>query len=155
MGGFSEYVAAPVIVVLTLLLLLGLALGAVVGRRYALGRDLVSFDCALRKHPTGKPGGWILGVARYSGENLEWFRVFTLTLRPRRVLERGRLEVVERREPTDTELDSILPDSVVVRCRYGSDADREIIEFAMSEQAYNGFATWLESAPPGFASYTR
>lgn len=151
MLGVSEYVAAPVIVVCVLLVLLGLGLGLVIGRRYALGRNLVSFDCALRKSSTRGSGGWMLGVARYTTTQLEWFRVFTLALRPRRVFERGLLEVTDRRARDDDELDSILPGSLVVRCRYRG----ETVELAMSEQAYASFATWLESAPPGIAPLTR
>ena len=147
----SGYVATPVIVVCVLLVLLAVGLGAVVGRRYVLGRQLVSFDCALRKNSVRGAGGWMLGVARYTTDQLEWFRVFTLTLRPGRLFERGLLEVTDRRTRDDSELDSILPGSLVVRCRYQG----EIVELAMSEQAYSGFATWLESAPPGIAPLAR
>jgi hypothetical protein len=140
--------ATPVLVIGVLLLVFGLMLGAVVGRRYLLGRSQVSFDCALRKQ--ANRGGWMLGVARYGTDRLEWFRIFTLTFKPRRVFSRALLEVTDRRTPTDAELDSILPGSLVVRCRYGVEA----VEFAMSEQSYAGFATWLESAPPGLSPLT-
>ena len=38
--------------------------------------------------PSGK--GWVYGVARYNGDRIEWFRVFSYAPRPRRVLERAR-----------------------------------------------------------------
>lgn len=151
MNRVADDLAGPVIVVGVLLLVLGLALGLVVGRRYLIARSMVSFDCAMRKLATRRPGGWMLGVARYGPDQLEWFRVFTLALRPKRVFARAMLEVSDRRSPNDTELDSILPGSLVVRCRYG----RSTVEFAMSEPAYAGFATWLESAPPGVAPLAR
>jgi len=34
---------------------------------------------------------------------------------------------------------------VIVRCSY----DQEVLELAMTRNDYTGFATWLESAPPG------
>ena len=150
-SGVTDHLARPVIVVGILLLAFGVALGLVVGRRYLLGRSTVSFDCALRKRSARRTGGWMLGVARYGSDHLEWFRVFALTFRPKQVFERALLEVSDRRSPNDTELDSILPGSLVVRCRYGGGT----VEFAMSEPAYSGFATWLESAPPGAAPLTR
>ena len=155
MGGWAGRVAEPLIVVGVLLLAFGLALGLVVGRRYALGRSLVSFDCALRKRSLRRPGGWMLGVARYGTDQLEWFRVFTLAFRPKRVFDRSLLEVTERRPPNDTEQDSLLPGSLVVSCRYGGTVELARVEFAMSESAYAGFATWLESAPPGVAPLAR
>ena len=33
---------------------------------------------------TEHPGrGWLLGLGRYSGDALEWFRIFSLSPRPR------------------------------------------------------------------------
>ena len=151
MSVVADHLARPVIVVGVLLLVVGLLLGLVVGRRYLIGRSMVSFDCALRKQSTRRPGGWMLGVARYGTDQLEWFRVFTLALRPNRVFARSLMEVADRRSPNDTELDSILPGSLVVRCRYHGGT----VEFAMSEPAYAGFTTWLESAPPGVAPLAR
>lgn len=92
----------------------------------------------------------MLGVARYEEDRLEWFRIFTLSPWPGQVLQRARLELIEGRQPTDDEIDSILPESVVARCRY----DEQIIELAMTQSDYTGFTTWLESAPPGIAPFT-
>jgi hypothetical protein len=44
-----------------------------------------------------------------------------------------------------------MPESVIVRCQY----QREELEFAMTEADYTGFATWLESAPPGVPPLAR
>ena len=92
----------------------------------------------------------MLGVARYEEDRLEWFRIFTLDPRPGKVLQRARLDLLEGRQPTDEEIDSILPDSVVARCSY----DQEVFELAMTQSDYTGFTTWLESAPPGIAPFT-
>jgi hypothetical protein len=141
---------APLEIVGGLLLLFGLVVGAFVIRRRLLGRNAATFDCSLRRDRSRKSGGWMLGVARYEEDRLEWFRIFTLDPRPGQVLQRARLELIEGRQPTDEEVDSILPESVVARCSY----DQEILELAMTESDYTGFTTWLESAPPGIAPFT-
>lgn len=116
-----------------------------VGRRRFLSRSSGTFDCSLRMstQPLGK--GWVLGLARYEADRIEWFRVFALSMRPRRVLQRGDLQVQARRYPTGPEAFSLMADFVIVRCAY----DGGLLELAMSEQSYTGFASWLEAAPPG------
>ncbi|HST82271.1 MAG TPA: DUF2550 domain-containing protein [Kineosporiaceae bacterium] len=141
---------APLEIVGGLLLLFGLIIGGFILRRRLLGRNAATFDCSLRRDRPRKPGGWMLGVARYEEDRLEWFRIFTFDPRPGQVLQRARLELIEGRQPTDEEIDSILPESVVARCSY----DQEIFELAMTQSDYTGFTTWLESAPPGIAPFT-
>lgn len=135
----------PLEVLGALVLVISLLLGAFVGRRRFLGRSTGTFDCSLRtsRHPQGND--WVLGLARYESDRIEWFRVFDLSLRPRRILHRAQLGVLERRYPTGAEAFTLMSGFVVVRCSY----DHEPLELAMSEQSYTGFASWLESAPPG------
>jgi hypothetical protein len=147
---------APLIVVGVLLLLLLVLLGLFVLRRVILSRSLGTFDCSLRELPPPEGDvvadrGWMLGMARYQADRLEWFRIFTVSVRPRCVLARTDLIILDRRPPSDTETETVavLPDSVIVRCSFGQD----VLELAMSEPEYTGFATWLESAPPGLALY--
>jgi hypothetical protein len=148
---------APLEILGGLLLLFGLVIGGFVARRLFLARDGATFDCSLRREAgrvgTGprKPSGWMLGVARYQDDSLEWFRIFTFDPRPWKVLQRARINLLERREPDGSEIDSIMPGSVVVRCSYGPD---EVLEMAMTHSEYTGFSTWLESAPPGIAPFT-
>ena len=64
---------------LVLVLLYGLAL---VVRRRVLSRHGGTFELSHRVRP-GKAGrGWVLGLGRYSGDTLEWFRIFSLSPRP-------------------------------------------------------------------------
>ncbi len=142
-------VIAPLEVFGVLLVLFGLVIGGFVIRRHFLARSAATFDCSLRKNLERKPSGWMLGVARYEEDRLEWFRIFTLDPRPGKVLQRSRLDLIEWRHPSAAEIDSILPGSVIVRCRY----DRDALELAMTESDYTGFSTWLESAPPGIAPF--
>jgi Protein of unknown function (DUF2550) len=135
----------PLEVVGALLLVLALFVGGVVARRRWLSRRSGSFDCSLRTTEGTLGKGWQLGVARYEEDRIEWFRVFAVTVRPNRVLQRGDVVVQDRRYPRGPEAFSVMAGSVILRCR-----DRgRFVELAMSEQASTGFASWLEAAPPG------
>ncbi|WP_031082906.1 DUF2550 domain-containing protein [Streptomyces sp. NRRL WC-3549] len=118
-------------------------------RRRLLQRSGGTFDCSLRwdispePDPSGK--GWVYGVARYHGDRVDWFRVFSYSPRPRRGLERAAIEVVARRLPEGEEELALLSDSVVLGCLHRGTR----LELAMSEDALTGFLAWLEAAPPG------
>ncbi|GAA3390867.1 DUF2550 domain-containing protein [Streptomyces roseoviridis] len=118
-------------------------------RRRLIQRAGGTFDCSLRWNvpetpdTTGK--GWVYGVARYSGDEIAWFRVFSYAPRPRRVLERSAIEVLERRMPEGEEELALLSDSVIQGCLVKGTR----LELAMSEDALTGFLAWLEAAPPG------
>nr|WP_312892781.1 DUF2550 domain-containing protein [Allostreptomyces psammosilenae] len=89
--------------------------------------------------------GWSFGVARYGGSRIEWFRIFSLAPRPRRVLLREEIEIVGRRRPVGQEELALLSGSVVLHCLQNG----RPLELAMSEDALTGFLAWLEAAPPG------
>jgi hypothetical protein len=126
------------------LVLVTLAIVAI--RRRLLQRSGGTFDCSVRLH-TGTPGkGWALGIARYSGDTVEWFRVFSFGWRPRRVFQRNDLTVESRREPVATEALGLYAGHVIVEC---VQAGNSAVELAMAEDALTGFLAWLESAPPG------
>jgi len=133
-----------VVVIGGLLVLLLLALVGFVVRRVLLTRPVGTFDCSLRREAGHGNGRWMLGVARYEADRLEWFRVFGLSPRPLRTLSRSRLTIEDRRSPGKGEGRTVMAGAVIVRCHYGGAS----LEFAMSEAAYNGFAAWIESAPP-------
>ncbi len=133
----------PVAVLATLVTVLVGLWAVVLARRLLLARTVGTFDCSLRRR--GRRGGWVLGVARYEQDRLDWFQVLTVSPRPTRSLARERLVILERREPDEAQSYAVLPGWVVVACAYGTST----LELAMSEAAYNGLAAWLESAPPG------
>ncbi|TGN81661.1 DUF2550 family protein [Streptomyces bauhiniae] len=118
-------------------------------RRRLIQRSGGTFDCSLRwdvaeqSDVNGK--GWSYGIARYNGDRIEWFRVFSYALRPRRVLERSRIEVAGRRLPEGEEELALLSDAVILACVHRGTR----LELAMSEDALTGFLAWLEAAPPG------
>jgi hypothetical protein len=129
-------------VLLLLVLLYGIAL--VVRRRF-LSRHGGTFEFSVRVR-SGRAGrGWVLGLGRYSGGDLEWFRIFSLLPRPRRTFRRAELEYVGRRDPGGVESYSLYSGHIIVSCRTPTGP----LEVAMSPEALTGFLAWLEAAPPG------
>lgn len=129
-----------------LLLLLVLLYGvALVVRRRVLSRHGGTFELSHRVRPERAGRGWLLGLGRYSGETLEWFRIFSLSPRPKRTWQRDLMVYAGRREPEGREQLSLYPDHVVIRC---ATRDGEV-ELAMSPASLTGFQAWLEARPPG------
>ncbi|NJP65967.1 MULTISPECIES: DUF2550 domain-containing protein [Streptomyces] len=118
-------------------------------RRRLIQRPGGTFDCSARWTPPAagtSPGkGWVYGVARYNGDHIEWFRVFSYAPRPRMTLRRDSIQVRDRRRPHGEEELALLSGAVVLACRHES----MDLELAMSEDALTGFLAWLEAAPPG------
>ncbi|MBT0772079.1 DUF2550 domain-containing protein [Kineosporia sp. J2-2] len=144
---------APLEILGALLVLFGLVLALFILRRYLLARNGATFDCSLKREHPRRASAWILGVARYSEHRLEWFRIFTISPRPSRVLDRSQLDLVEWKPPNEDEIHAILPGAVIVRCSYGKE-NPVILEMAMTKSDYTGFATWLEAAPPGMQPFS-
>ncbi|WP_166849650.1 DUF2550 domain-containing protein [Isoptericola sp. BMS4] len=127
-------------VALALLVVLALVLAAGASRLRTLSRRVGSFPCHAR--PADDPHApWVVGIAHYAVGRIDWWRCWSLLPRPARVWERGRF-VVTGRAPLDQAGQA---DQVLVRCRY----DGTDFELLMSTGAYEGLASWLESAPPG------
>jgi len=126
-----------------LVLLYGLLL---VVRRRVLSRHGGTFELSHRMRPGQEPGrGWLLGLGRYSGEELQWFRIFTLAVRPKRSWDRSRLSYDGAREPEGPERTVLYPNHLVVDCQ----SPQGVVELAMSRESLTGFQSWLESRPPG------
>lgn len=121
---------------------------ALVLRRRLLSRHGGTFELSYRVRPERAGRGWLLGLGRYSGESLEWFRIFSLSPRPKYVWRRAALSYVGRRDPEGPERMSLYPDHTVVQCRSAAGD----LELAMAPSSLMGFQSWLEAAPPGTAT---
>lgn len=129
-------------VLLLLPVLYGIAL---IIRRRVLSREGGTFEMSFRARTTHPGRGWLLGLGRYRGDSLEWFRIFSLAPRPKFVWVRDELTFSGRRAMAGAEAMSLYEDHVVVTCRT-RDGDHEV---AMSEASLTGFQSWLEAGPPG------
>ncbi|WP_306321836.1 MULTISPECIES: DUF2550 domain-containing protein [unclassified Streptomyces] len=137
------------VVAVVVLVVVGLVAFGV--RRRLIQRSGGTFDCSLRwdapapdaVDTSGK--GWGYGIARYNGDRVEWFRVFSYAPRPKRILERAAIEVTGRRSPEGEEELALLSDAMILACTHRGTR----LELAMSEDALTGFLAWLEAAPPG------
>jgi hypothetical protein len=125
------------------LIILILAAAGIATRRFLLERGGGTVECGLRK----PNGSWRLGVASYQREELCWFGIFGLSLRPDEVFPRRDLAVVSRRLPSDAEAATLGPGMIVVECKLGEDGT---VELALGEAALTGLLAWLEAAPPGY-----
>jgi hypothetical protein len=128
-----------------LILLLVLLLFGVYLRRVMLRRGGGTIELSLRMRASAPHGGWVLGVGQFVGDELRWYRVFSLAPRPRRRMSRRDLQVERRREPVGGETLALMQGSVVMEL---SSADGAVA-LAMEPRAVTGFLAWLEGTAPG------
>ena len=129
---------------LVVLLVAGSLLSLYVRRRMLTrGGGTVDLSLRLKRGTHGR--GWVLGVGRFDGDSLEWYRVFSLAMRPRRTLTRRDLRVLAQRAPTGAERLALLSGAVVMECSSSAGP----VELAMEPSALTGFLAWLEATPPG------
>ena len=114
-------------------------------RRRALQRGGGTIELSLLLKPAEPGAGWVLGLGRFAGDDLEWYRVFSLAPRPRRRLSRRDLTVCAQRPPQGPERHALLSGAVVMECR----ESRGDVALAMDPSAVTGFLAWLEARPPG------
>jgi hypothetical protein len=138
-----EWLLDIAVALFVLVILYGVALMV---RRRIIGRHGGTFELSHRVRATRPGRGWLLGIGRYSGDNLEWFRVFSLSPRPKRTWLRTGLTFDSSRRAEGAEQMSLYPDHVVVVCRT---RDGAAVELAMAPSTLTGFQAWLEARPPG------
>lgn len=114
-------------------------------RRWLLARHGGTVEMSLRLRTGNRGRGWVLGTGRYVGDELQWFRVFSLAPRPRRTLSRRGLRVVQRRSPNGPERLALQAGMVVLECT-STDGP---VQIAIGQSALTGFLSWLEAAATG------
>jgi hypothetical protein len=139
-----------VLVVLLVALLAAAALVALPLRRRWLAREGGLFECSVRLSTSTPGAGWVLGMARYNAEVLEWFRFFSYSTRPRKSFPRTEVRVITSRDPDPVEAVALYSGQRVVELEElgtGPDGGQQC-EIAMGGDSLTGFLSWLESAPP-------
>ena len=139
-----------VLVVLLAVLLVAAALVALPVRRRWLAREGGLFECSVRLHTSTPGAGWVLGMARYNAEMLEWFRFFSYSSRPRKSFLRAEVRVLTSREPDAVEAVALYAGQRIVELseQGPGETDGHPWEIAMAEDSLTGFLSWLEAAPP-------
>lgn len=147
--GVVEVAIATVVLVV-------LAIALLAARRRWLARAGGAFECSARLRTRNPSGGWALGVARYNGEMLEWFRFFSYAFRPRLEMRRTDVQVVDSRDPDPIEALALYEGQRVVTLAGRGPAPtgpaQDRWELAMDQDSLTGLLSWLEAAPPGLAS---
>jgi len=131
----------PILSVVCLLLLLG-AIGFI-GRFRSLSTRVGSFACGFRRG--SRPAIWKQGIAHYCVDRIDWYRTASLSFRPSQSWSRDELDLISRHPVTESDGMRVRDFSMRITCRSGS----QEFELAMSDDAYSGLRSWVESAPPG------
>jgi len=118
-------------------------------RRGCLAGAGGTFDASLQLAEKEHGRGWALGLARYVGDDLQWFRVFSLAWWPKLTVNRRQLQGVTTRRPMGNEPLVTYAGHVIVDAEL---RDRTV-HFAMTEEALTGVLAWMESAPPNTQTY--
>lgn len=115
-------------------------------RRWLTGQG-GAFDCAMRRVGEDPTFRWHLGMGRYRGEELQWFRAFSLSMRPALRLRRGQIHSSAAREPSRADSFLLYDNSCVLTVR---DATRgRSYYFGVERDVATALMSWMEAAPPG------
>jgi hypothetical protein len=136
-----EWIAIGILVVLA-------AVAALFVRRALVMRAGGTIRLHLRLSTMLDGRGWSPGYARFAGDELRWYRMFSVAIRPKRVLSRRGMVVERRRLPQGQERLVLPADWVILRCL----SRHAPLEIAMARSTVTGFLSWLEAAPPGAVS---
>ena len=121
-------------------------------RRRWLSRQGGIFDCGLKSLQSDSR--WALGVARYQGEDLEWFRALSLSLRPKVRFRRTGTVALSQRDAEPGEIESLYGTTRVVCLESTRTVNgRHTWELAMAPESTTGLLSWLEAAPPGVGRF--
>lgn len=93
---------------------------------------------------SGFRGGWVLGVARYADEYLEWFRLTSYRAGPSLRITRRDTVITSRQEPSSNDAVWMPPDAIVLYLQ--TPEGPQIV--AVPKSALPGLLSWWESAPP-------
>jgi hypothetical protein len=117
-------------------------------RRTVIARSGGTIELSWRLSTVVAGRGWAPGIGRFVGDELRWYRLFSLSIRPRRTLSRRTLVVESRRSPDGPERRALAADLLIIRCCSGNAP----VEIAMGKSTLAGFLSWIEAVPPGTVS---
>ena len=123
-------------------------------RHRVLMRRRGAFLCVLRVMGGPKPGGWMIGTARYADGTFEWYRAIDPRPVPAIVLRRGGLVMVEHRPPNVNDSLALASDAYgIVTLQTGRKGKSSVCQIVVDPGVVTGLMSWLEAAPPGGVEY--
>lgn len=133
-------------VVGVLFVILAPIVGLVLRRRW-LARQGWVIDCSLRwaDRPAGGRGGWMLGLAHLDGDRFNWYRVFSLSLKPGLTLQRGVAQVRATRSADEDEAAQLYDQQRIATIQ----SAEVTVDVAMQSVDMTALLSWIEAAPPG------
>jgi hypothetical protein len=137
--------SVPVIAMVVLIALLGLAVVALSYRLWNLRQGGTA--AIMRDVPASGSHGWHHGVIRYRGGEAGFYRLSSVRLWPDRRLARRGVEIVSRRSPRRDEFDIMTEEVVIIELRDTTQERRCGHEIALDRGALTAFLSWLESRP--------
>jgi len=130
------------------LCLVGLTVVVLLVRRQVIISHGGVFDCGLRQWKDDTPGGWALGMARYSGNLFKWYRMFAVIPRHSLQMSRDEIELGEIRRLDAIESVQLFDDQFVVELKPVNGNPKR--DLSMSRQSLVGLSSWVEAAPVGY-----
>src|ERR1700761_2826970 len=115
---------------LVAVLLVVLLLSLLIARQRFMLRSAGGIAVAVRRGAR-----WQYGVARYVGDDLQWFRILGIGTRPTRSLRRGDLRVINSHRATAGDQAALPPTALIVDCEDSVGP----ITLGLAESAYTGF----------------
>ncbi len=104
----------------------------------------------LRQLPQSGVHGWRHGSLRYNGNDLEYFKLRSLSPMADLIVHRLSVELLDRREPTSEEAVFMSEGTNIVRIKSKNDE----IELGLDSHGEMALTAWLESAPDVRAEHT-
>lgn len=138
------------VVGLVLLLCVVLPIAWIYARRRWLSRNGGIFDAELNRGTSDDPR-WVLGMARLTGDDLEWFPVLALGMRPTQSLSRRAGGI--RAHTRQGDLDALTTQRVMRLEADVPEAGPHVWELAMEADAVTGLLAWLEASPPSVGRF--
>lgn len=114
-------------------------------RRHWLASRGRVFACSLRRSRGAGQARWVWGMARIHGDALQWYRVFSLSVRPVDTFTRRETRVVRVHRPEAADAEDLYEGHLVAELG-GRHAG---VELAMGRSDLTAFSSWTEAAPPG------
>ena len=123
-------------------------------RHRVLMRRRGAFLCGLRVMGGPKPGGWMIGSARYADGAFEWYRAIDPRHVPTIVLRRGGLAMREHHPPVVEDALALASNAYeIVTLETGHRGRSSVCQIVVDPRVVTGLRSWLEAAPPGGVEY--